>query len=400
MVTGQALPNLSDLGATLEVTAQGLTYVESSRFDTAPLPLQKEEQLHVSHSFGPSIFSKLNETRVNDASINPSRFSVHSKLGDGAFGHVFSAQDHSLNRQVALKQFKGEHIHALNACYNELRFIGRLEHPSVPPVYEAALSEDGHPYIVMKQVDGDTLEQIIMRLKAGDAPTHAKYTFRVRIELIIQLLRVLDNAHTSRILHRDIKPDNIIVCERGELYLMDWGIAEDFDVARDQPELCGTPLYFSPEQARGHSLGIESDLYSVGAVAYELLSLQSSAPKADNLRDFIDKLSTYKPKEVDQTFHEAQGYSPSEFKPPIMKALDRDPQRRHRSAKEMMYKLERALEGDFEIMCPRTMLKASMLRVHKWVDLRLRNILFVYLVLFLVVSLLIGCGVLIGVVFS
>ena len=354
-----------------------------------------EQKTLLSKTFGPSLFSDLplDQTHTHQTL---ERFEVQSKLGSGAFGDVFGAHDRDLNRNVALKQFKGEGTQALLACHNELRFVGRLEHPSVPPVYQASRTHEGAPYIVMKQVEGDSLEHIIALLQDGDAKTHAKYTFRYRAQLITQLLRVMIQAHGSRVLHRDIKPENIKIGAQGELYLLDWGIAEDFDVAQTNPILCGTPLYMSPEQAQAKPIGPQSDLYSIGAVAYELMTLSQAAPKAQTLQELVDLLQSHKPKIPDFVFHPTQRYMPSEYTQAIIKALTPDLTKRYTSAHEMLLYFEAALNDEFEVVCPRTFTKKMTVRLNKWLNHSLQNVLILYASLLLLVIALIAVGFLLA----
>ena len=373
--------------------------------DQGPLTSQ-EEQVDLSKSFGPSVFSEHRHKREGggdwamrsdpQSDLDRSRFEVREVLGSGGYGEVYGAKDLDLNRDVALKQFKGELREAISACQNELRFVGRLEHPSVPPVYQAALTTQGMPYIVMKRLRGEPLADVIDRLKRGDPETHAQYSFRARIELVVQLLRVLESAHQAEVLHRDIKPDNIYLSESGDLSLIDWGIAEDFSIARAEPILCGTPLYFSPEQGQAQALTPASDLFSVGAVAYELMCLHSSAPSTNQLQELIEMLPTHQPPAVDRVLHSSQGYAPSEFKLPIMKALSRRVEDRYETAREMRSALERSLDGRFDIGCPRTFLKGWMFKFSRWLDRELKNVLLVYFYLFIALALLVGLGVFIG----
>lgn len=356
-----------------------------------------EPQQAFSLSFGPSIFSKLAlNPRSTDSSAERERFEVTSRLGSGAFGDVFGAQDHDLNRRVALKQFKGESNQALASCHNELRFVGRLEHPSVPPVYQASLTQEGTPYIVMKQLEGESLEHIISKLQAGDPQTHAQYPFYKRIELVIQLLRVVSNAHQSKVLHRDIKPENVMIGQYGELYLMDWGIAEDFEQAQKNPILCGTPFYMSPEQAQAMPLQPASDVYSIGVLAYELMCLKRPTPDVKSLRELIEVLPTHKAKRIDWVFHASQGYISSEFVMPIMKALEPQVSERYHSATAMLDELEIALKGEFKVVCPRTHIKSLSIRLNKWLDQKLKNILILYIMVLSAIALLIGFGILMG----
>lgn len=330
-----------------------------------PAALSAEDHAMLSCSFGCSVFSGV---RGAEPLEGRSRFDVQQALGAGTYGEVWRARDLDLSRAVALKRFKGDPSAALSACRDELRFVGRLEHPGVPPVYQAGLTEEGQPYVVMKLLEGEPLSALIARLKGGDLLTHASFPFSRRLELILQLLRVVGAAHTARVLHRDIKPDNIYVGRFGDVSLIDWGIAEDFDVARAQPRLCGTPVYLSPEQGLGRPLGPESDIYSVGAVAYELLSLESAAPQAKSVLELLRVLPSHEPMHLNHRYSPHQGTPPVQYSQPVMRALARDPAQRFSSAEEMSMALQRALDGYCAVSCPRTLAKRSLYQVSRWID--------------------------------
>ncbi|MAD60312.1 MAG: hypothetical protein CMH49_02200 [Myxococcales bacterium] len=393
----------TDLAATVAeaqvdpASTQNKQYLEFNDIDK--LDEFKQKTL-LSKTFGPSLFTSL-DAHLNQESSDQDldtieeelvRFKVRFKLGSGAFGNVFGAHDRDLNRNVALKQFKGEKTNALIACRNELRFVGRLEHPSIPPVYQASRTHDGTPYIVMKQVEGESLEHIITLLQNGDPQAHAKYTFRYRAQLITQLLRVVIQAHQSEVLHRDIKPENIKLGLQDELYLLDWGIAEDFAIAQANPIFCGTPLYMSPEQARGEALGPQSDIYSIGAVAYEFMTLCKSAPKAQTFEDFIASLQTHKPKPTFRIFHATQRYIPPEYNQAIMTAIEPSIEQRYASAQEMLSCFEAILNGDFDIVCSRTLIKKLTHLLNNWLSHSLKNtlILYVSIILFIIGLLALG----------
>src|SRR5262249_34071470 len=157
---------------------------------------------------------------------------------------------------------------------DEIRTVGRLEHPNIVPIHDVGVDELGRYFFVMKYVEGETLESIIDKLARKDPETTSKYTFEVRIELFLGVLHALEDAHENGIVHGDIKPANVMVGRYGEVVLRDWGIAKPIGAGRDPAamadgeiegdgsqrgrmyatrvgSLIGTPAYMSPEQARG-----------------------------------------------------------------------------------------------------------------------------------------------------
>jgi serine/threonine-protein kinase len=225
------------------------------------------------------------------------RYEAVRSLGAGGMGEVALVRDHDIGRTVAVKRplgaLDGEGLYRFA---REVRTIGRLEHPGIVPIHDVGVDTDGRHYFVMKYVEGETLGDIIKKLAAGDAEYLRRWTHEARTQLFMQLLQTVRYAHAQGILHRDIKPDNIMVGPYGEVILMDWGIARELGAAADSPggtsagarageprsagettegALLGTPLYMSPEQARGENgtLDPRSDLYSLCAVFYELMTL-------------------------------------------------------------------------------------------------------------------------------
>lgn len=361
----------------------------------------------LSRSFGRSMFTlsashpeappSPSASEVGAATLG-SRFDVQRALGVGTYGEVWSARDLDLGRAVALKRFKGAPEQALSACRDELRFVGRLEHPGMPPVYQAGLTEEGQPYVVMKLLEGEPLSALIARLKSGDLLAHAAFPFSRRVELILQLLRVVGAAHAARVLHRDIKPDNIYLGRFGEVSLIDWGIAEDFEVAQRAPKICGTPLYLSPEQGLGRPLGPESDLYAVGAVAYELLTLESAAPQGETVLEILRALPTHSPVRLNLVHSPHQGTPSAQYAGPVMRALSRNPEDRFRSAEEMAQALQGAIEGYCDVSCPRTFLKRMIFEFSHWIDQRRHmNTMITYVTILLGIYGLMRLGSFLGI---
>ena len=333
---------------------------------------------------------------ANGVMGSTARFRLERHLGSGSFGEVLSAYDSDLNRRVALKRFFQSGERGLTTCREELKFVGRLEHPGIPSIHQVSVTRDGHPYLVMKLLEGQPLSNIITQLKSGDTSTHQEYPFTRRVELIIQLLRVISQAHQVGVLHRDIKPDHIYIGPRGELSLIDWGIAEDLEVTAAPTLLCGTPNYMSPEQASVGPLGPESDLFSIGAVAYELMCLTSAAPSGNSVTEILAKLPHHQPRLVDLVSHPSQPLVPAEFNTIIMRALHRDPRQRFRSASEMILEFERALSGQFNVVCSRTLLKRAAHRFMTWSERGRAHIIIAYLLILGIIAGLVLLGMWIG----
>jgi serine/threonine protein kinase len=152
-----------------------------------------------------------------------------------------------------------------------------------------------------------------------------------------------------------------------------------------------------PEQILGTGLSAASDLFSVGAVAYELFCLQSPAPTEGTIHDVLRAVLTHEPDQVDQIHHPAQGYVPSEFYVTIMRAVRRDPLERPQSAQEMMIMLQRSLDGHIDVVCPRTRIKSTLAHFSRWIDRDpYKSVPYFYLTLFFIIVLFVAIGVMIG----
>src|SRR5262249_60463772 len=148
---------------------------------------------------------------------------------------VVLVNDRDIERQVALKRLLPElQDPALLARFvDEIRIVGRLEHPNIVPIHDVGVDELGRYYFVMKYVEGETLESIIEKLAAGDPAYVRTYSYERRIEIFLGLLHALEYAHSHGVVHRDVKPANVMVGRYGEVVLMDWGIAKPLASKRD-----------------------------------------------------------------------------------------------------------------------------------------------------------------------
>ena len=195
------------------------------------------------------------------------RYTIVDRLGRGGMGVVYHARDNRLERDVALKflnPHRGNDEDAEACLLAEARAAAALQHPNICVVHEIGQTVDGRPFIAMAHCEGVTLKE---RLAAGAVDLGTAVT------VALQLARALDAAHTRQIIHRDVKPGNIIVAADGTVKLLDFGLARSSDVPVTQSGLTpGTVAYMSPEQTRGEPLDNRSDLWSLGVVLYEMLA--------------------------------------------------------------------------------------------------------------------------------
>ena len=225
------------------------------------------------------------------------RLRLRTMHSSGGIGEVWLAHDELLQRDVALKRLKSEQSGSArhrNRFFREARITGQLDHPGIVPVYDYATTEDGSQcYYTMRFVQGRTLRQVIRAFHAERRASDFPFVGGDLLELLAYFTRVCNTmafAHSRGVIHRDIKGDNIIIGDFGEVIMLDWGLAkeldveETFEVGDSEPEqdphqtmhgeLLGTPAYMAPEQALGQldALDRRTDIYGLCAVLYEILT--------------------------------------------------------------------------------------------------------------------------------
>lgn len=197
------------------------------------------------------------------------RYALRSLIGRGGMGEVYSAWDDQLRRDVAVKRLRGDVAHhpAMRTRVEaEARAAAQVIHPNVVTVFDSGVDEDGHPFIVMERLDGRSLDEV---LEEGPMTVDA-----VR-SMALQVLEGLGAAHRLGVIHRDVKPSNVLSTADGSWKVADFGIAKVVDAdltLTATSEVLGSPSYMAPERVTGHEATLRSDLYSVGVLMYEALS--------------------------------------------------------------------------------------------------------------------------------
>jgi serine/threonine-protein kinase len=325
------------------------------------------------------------------------RYEPVKLLGAGGMGEVVLVEDQDIARKVAIKRLLPELNDAtvIARFVDEIRTVGRLEHPNIVPIHDVGVDELGRYFFVMKYVEGETLESIIEKLAAGDPAYLAKYTYERRIEIFIGLLHALEYSHAQGVVHRDVKPANVMVGRFGEVVLMDWGVAKPVASKRDPAAnaegalgggegerarmfatrvgaLIGTPAYMAPEQARGenHRLDARCDLYSAAVLFHELIAVRHYLDDATSLDGMIAAVAT---KEIGWyqllTHHHARHpQPPAELIHFVAKGMAKDPDKRFQSAREMIDELESVLAGKVKVQCHATMTKRVAREMGRFVD--------------------------------
>ena len=274
------------------------------------------------------------EKERNDKNIGKKldgRYEITELIGEGGMADVYRATDVVDNKTVAVKILKkefAENEEFLRWFRNESKAIAVLSHPNIVKIFDVGFSERIQ-FIVMEYIDGITLNEYMEQ--------QGQLGWKDAVHFILQILRALQHAHSKGIVHRDIKPQNIMMLRDGTIKVMDFGIAkfarEDGKTGTDKA--IGTVHYISPEQARGGATDAKSDIYSVGVMLYEMLTAKKP-------------FDTDNPVSIAVMHMQAKVPMPHTFRPDlqigleeiILKAMEKDPKDRYQSARDMMDDLQ------------------------------------------------------------
>ncbi|HUK93707.1 MAG TPA: Stk1 family PASTA domain-containing Ser/Thr kinase [Gaiellaceae bacterium] len=263
------------------------------------------------------------------------RYRIIRKLGAGGMADVYLAEDQELGRRVAIKILNDRHAadeQFVERFRREAKNAAGLSHPNIVSIYDRGTAEDTY-YIAMEYLEGRSLKELIVG--RGPAP------IKIAVEYTRQILAAVGFAHRHGIVHRDIKPHNVLVGPEGRLKVTDFGIARSgASQMTEVGSIIGTAQYLSPEQAKGAPVDQSSDLYSVGVVLYELLTGQVPFTGDTPLEIAMKHLSA-----VPEPPSELRPEVPRNLDQVVLRALAKDPGDRYHSAEEMDADLRRVLEG-------------------------------------------------------
>ncbi len=386
--TGEAAPPPVEEHDTSEATGDtsaGKTDDSDASVSTADeTPAWSQEHTVAWHGTKPSLESSADgdllpigelEPGVEAVMVAPgpsTRYRVLSTLGRGGAGLVTEVHDVQLDRPVALKMARTDLSFATAeerdawlrrteaALVYEARLTARLEDPRIVPVHDLGRTRDGRVFFTMKHVRGVSLGDILAGMAKGDEALLSEYSLNRRLTLFVQMCLGMAFAHDQGVIHRDLKPGNIMVGEYGTVQIIDWGLARFLDPPPDAPSLPkairdrdrrviqGTPGYMAPEQALGDHDAVDhrTDIYALGAILYELLTFHSPielTTGGDSLRARLYQLALGR-------FPSPSEAVPGIFVPPeldaiCMKALAGEKAERFQDARSLAREVENYLEG-------------------------------------------------------
>jgi formylglycine-generating enzyme required for sulfatase activity/Flp pilus assembly protein TadD len=318
-------------------------------------------------SLPPAAGHVLIETVMRGTEEKRSRYMLTHLHADGGLGRVWLARDTELNREVALKEIlpgKANHPELWRRFLKEAQVTGQLEHPNIVPVYELARRpEDDQPFYTMRFVRGRTLRQAIADFHTRRAQGQAEPLERPRLlQAFVSVCQAIAYAHSRGVIHRDLKPDNVVLGGFGEVIVLDWGLAKKVDHSDLETDLAsvaisdeaeaeatregqrfGTPAYMAPEQAEGHNDLIDgrTDIYGLGAILFEILT--GRAPhQGQTIIELLERIATG----ATPRARSAEPSVPAALDAICGKAMARLPDERYAEATELAEDVQRWLADE------------------------------------------------------
>jgi serine/threonine-protein kinase len=305
------------------------------------------------------------------------RYRMGDVIGRGGMGEVRISTDLRMGRSVAIKVIRPESAQRprLRARFLfEAKMQGQLEHPSIVPVYDLGVRPDGSEYFTMRRVRGRTLHDILKALKLGERGAAVTFTRRRLLSALQSVCLAVEFAHQRGVVHRDLKPANVMLGEFGEVIVLDWGLAKLVAQAEEGPltpdraslsevrsldntgvgEVLGSPGYMSPEQAvDSQSVGPASDIFALGAILFEMLTLRHLVPGEANADVTRATIQGQYEARISKRFPDLD--VPPELEAICVTATDIDPSKRFLRARDFADAIERYLEGDRDVARRRSM---------------------------------------------
>lgn len=302
-------------------------------------------------------------------SVGP--YQIMQSIGKGGMGEVFLAYDTTCGRRIALKQIRPDlsaHKQLYRRFLKEARITSQLTHPAIIPIY-AIHSDDDQTFYTMPYVEGQTLKQLLRTARQherkGEKLDHIAGSIPALMRIFLSICQAVAYSHSKGVLHRDLKPENIIVGQYGQIVILDWGLAvlakksQDTDqgltdeVPQDRSahqltnlgKVVGTVAYMAPERAMGHAANFQTDIYSLGVILYQLLTLRQPFYRA-SLKEFRQNMHL-------ETLYDPIGVAPYRDVPRslsrvVLKCLAVDASQRYKTVDELIHDIENYIEGRSE----------------------------------------------------
>ena len=362
------LGNLDTEPATMDMTLGGSPVRDFVEVSTATIDMLATESSTAENMFIDDI-QNVEQTSVytrpsvdEDSLDDKQRYILGAELGRGGGGRVVEARDRVLKRRVAMK------IHARPDGDDEERLFRRflaeaqvtcqLEHPNIMPVYDMGKREDGSLYYTMLYIDHDSLKDVLAGLRGRQKAYVEEYTLLRLIDVLKQVAQAMDYAHARGVIHRDLKPGNIMLGEFGEVLVTDWGLAkvmgdgvstelsERGDDIVEEGQTLGTPAYMAPEQVRGRhdEVDEQSEVYALGTILYEILTLQTPFGGKSPVETMWSVLESELVRPYARSSHDLWEV-PEDLEKICLRAMERDKSERYATVNKFLESLEEFMAG-------------------------------------------------------
>jgi hypothetical protein len=323
-----AASSSADLDDTIRIRVQTLSAL-------APTIIKNPRATLVPTSDAPPHSGKTALVALRKIQRDPTALRIEDRLGEGGMGIVHTGRQVALDRRVAVKTLRSEHLcdENVESLLGEAWLAGSLEHPNVVPIYDLGLDETGAPLLVMKRIEGDTWSDLLRDSTATKRHSLDRDPLEFHLRVIIQICNAVHYAHSRAVVHRDLKPDNVMVGDFGEVYVLDWGVATRPGPVR---QVAGTLVYMAPEMLGGlGDITARTDVYLLGSLLYEVLT--GHAPhEGDNMQSMVSSVILSTPTLPDS--------APPELAALVVRCMSRDPEERPESALAVRRAVELFLE--------------------------------------------------------
>ncbi|NLX26999.1 MAG: protein kinase [Lentisphaerae bacterium] len=311
---------------------------------------------------------------------NPAdRYTPRKKLNEGGMKAIWEVDDHRTARKVAMALIPDSKIASeqdIDSFLYEARLTANLQHPNIIPIYDIAVDKEGNPYFTMKALKGETLGEIIKKLRSGSEEYRTRYTRTRLLAIFLKVCNAIDYAHTKGVIHLDLKPSNVIVGDFGDVHVLDWGLStllthideykggpiswQNIDhislesgqtltrylegSSKQRHVAGGTPGYMSPEQAQGDLSGVDfqTDIYMLGAMLYELLTYECPIV-GETVKETLQK--TVRGDFLPPDRRAPKLHIPQPLAAIVMKAMKTDPKNRYANVAALIRDIHQFQDG-------------------------------------------------------